>query len=294
MRITAICVALSLGSGLFIHAQSTSANSGTIRGTVLDPSGAAIPGATVEIQNPVSGYNKSVKADPRGNFELDNIRLTTYHLTRPRRDSGRHTNVNVRSPFPLEVKIYRQARGRPRTSVTVTEASDLVESRPYAHTDVDRDFFKATPRKASSSLSSLGDPVNPRNFSQFEWAFPRVRRSRLELIFLDGQPITDQQSKVFSNQIPTDAVQSMEVIQGAPPAEYGDKTSVVIVVTTRSGLGTHPRTATLRPPMALSERQMRALISLMVARIGAISFCQRYELRPFPGWSGEPGLSRPW
>jgi hypothetical protein len=54
---------------------------------------------------------------------------------------------------------------------------------------------------------------------------------------LDGQPITDQQSKVFSNQIPIDSVQSMEVIEGAPPAEYGDKTSVVVVVTTRSGLG---------------------------------------------------------
>ncbi len=54
---------------------------------------------------------------------------------------------------------------------------------------------------------------------------------------LDGQPITDQQSKVFSNQIPLDAVQSMEVISGAPPAEFGDKTSLVIDVTTRSGLG---------------------------------------------------------
>ncbi len=50
---------------------------------------------------------------------------------------------------------------------------------------------------------------------------------------VDGQPITDQQSKVFSNQIPVDSVQSMEVIEGAPPAEYGDKTSLVIVVTTR-------------------------------------------------------------
>ena len=54
---------------------------------------------------------------------------------------------------------------------------------------------------------------------------------------VDGQPITDQQSKVFSNQIPLDSVQSMEVIEGAPPAEYGGKTSLVIVVTTRSGLG---------------------------------------------------------
>ncbi|HTU44007.1 MAG TPA: hypothetical protein VMF91_03035 [Bryobacteraceae bacterium] len=29
----------------------------------------------------------------------------------------------------------------------------------------------------------------------------------------------------------------MEVIEGAPPAEYGDKDSLVIVVNTRSGLG---------------------------------------------------------
>ncbi len=54
---------------------------------------------------------------------------------------------------------------------------------------------------------------------------------------MDGQAITDQQSKVFSNQIPEDSIQSLEVISGAPPAEYGGKTSLVIVVTTRSGLG---------------------------------------------------------
>ena len=53
---------------------------------------------------------------------------------------------------------------------------------------------------------------------------------------IDGQPITDQQSKVFSNQIPVEAVQSMEVISGAPPANYGGKTSLVIDVTTQSGL----------------------------------------------------------
>lgn len=42
---------------------------------------------------------------------------------------------------------------------------------------------------------------------------------------------------MFSNQIPLDSVQSMEVIQGAPHAEYGGKTSLIINVTTRSGQG---------------------------------------------------------
>jgi hypothetical protein len=54
---------------------------------------------------------------------------------------------------------------------------------------------------------------------------------------VDGQEISDQTSKVFSNQIPSDSIQSLEVISGAPPAEFGDKTSLVIKVTTRSGLG---------------------------------------------------------
>jgi hypothetical protein len=47
-------------------------------------------------------------------------------------------------------------------------------------------------------------------------------------------------SKAFSNQIPVDAVQSLEAVNGIPPAEYGDKTTLIINVTTRSGLNLKP------------------------------------------------------
>jgi len=63
-------------------------------------------------------------------------------------------------------------------------------------------------------------------------------------ISLDNQPINDQYSKLFSNQLSLDAIQSMEVIAGAPPAEYGDKTSLVISASTRSGLGQTKPTGT--------------------------------------------------
>src|SRR5260370_1843014 len=49
--------------------------------------------------------------------------------------------------------------------------------------------------------------------------------------------MTDERSKVFSNQIPVDSIQSLEVISGGPPAEFGDKTSLVIKVRERYGLG---------------------------------------------------------
>ena len=63
---------------------------------------------------------------------------------------------------------------------------------------------------------------------------------------VDGEPITDQQSKVFSNQVPAAAIHSLEVIDGAPPAEFGDKTSLVVKVTTRSGQGVTTPTGDIR------------------------------------------------
>jgi hypothetical protein len=218
------------------YAQST--NSGTVRGSVLDPSGAVIKGATVEIQNPVSEYTRSTQTDDQGNFQFDNIPYNNYHTTAVApgfQASGE--DVNVRSPLPVALKINLKL-GTSTTSVTVTEAGDLVENDPTTHTDVDRALFDKLPLESqTSSLSSLVTLSSPGISADSNGLFHGLGDHASNSFSLDGQPITDQQSKIFSNQIPLDAVQSMEVIEGAPPAEYGDKTSVVIDVTTRSGLG---------------------------------------------------------
>ena len=113
-----------------------------------------------------------------------------------------------------------------------------METVPITHTDVDRELFDKLPLESqSSSLSSLVTLSSPGISADSNGLFHGLGDHAENSFSVDGQPITDQQSKVFSNQIPLDSVQSMEVIQGAPPAEYGGKTSVVIVATTRSGLG---------------------------------------------------------
>ena len=103
---------------------------------------------------------------------------------------------------------------------------------------MDRALFDKLPlESASSSLSSLVTLTSPGVAADSNGLFHGLGDHAENSFSVDGQPITDQQSKVFSNQIPVDAIQSMEVISGAPPAEYGDKTSLVIDVTTRSGQG---------------------------------------------------------
>ena len=55
-------------------------NSASVRGTVTDPSGAVIPGATVKIVNTVSGLSRTTKTDAAGEFEIDNVPFNTYNL----------------------------------------------------------------------------------------------------------------------------------------------------------------------------------------------------------------------
>ena len=137
----------------------------------------------------------------------------------------------------MELKISL-ALGKETQTVTVEAGADLVENTSTSHTDVDRGLFDKLPLESQSSeLSSLVTISVPGIAADSNGLFHSFGDHASNSFSLDGQPITDQQSKVFSNQIPLDAVQSMEVIQGAPPAEYGDKTSLVINVTTRSGLG---------------------------------------------------------
>ena len=129
-------------------------------------------------------------------------------------------------------------------SVTVeATGGDLIENTSTFHTDVDRRLFDKLPLESqSSSLSSLVTLSSPGIAADSNGLFHGMGDHAENSFMVDGQPITDQQSKVFSNQIPLDSIASLEVIAGAPPAEFGEKTSVVINATTRSGQGlTTPR-----------------------------------------------------
>jgi hypothetical protein len=192
----------------------------------------------VEIQNPVSGYDRTTKTDPQGNFEFDNVPYNNYHLSATAQGfQGGEQDTNVRSPLPVEVRISVML-GAANASVNVTTGGDLVETDPSTHTDVDRDLFDKLPLESNSSeLSSLVTLASPGVAADSNGLFHGLGDHASNSFSIDGQPITDQQSKVFSNQLPVDAIQSMEVIEGAPPAEFGGKTSLVIVATTRSGLG---------------------------------------------------------
>ena len=231
-----LCVLGLLAVGTTSRAQT--GNSSTIEGTVSDPSGAVVANATVTLHNPVSGLERSATTDGSGNFRFPNVPFNPYHLAVSAMGFAPYAqDVEIRSGVPLDVKINLQVAGT-SSSVTVEAAGDLLETDSTAHTDVDRQLFDRLPlESASSSVSSLVTLASPGVAADSNGLFHGLGDHASNSFSVDGQPITDQQSKVFSNQIPMDSIQSLEVIPGAPPAEYGDKTSLIINVTTRSGQG---------------------------------------------------------
>ena len=214
-------------------------NSSSIEGTVKDPSGAVVANATVEINNPVSGYSRTTMTGADGTFRFQNVPFNPYHMTvKAEKFAAYAQDVEVRSGLPTEVEVNLKMATE-ATTVNVTEnGGDLLEKVSTFHSDIDRNLFDRTPLESTSSpFSSLVTLTTPGVAADSNGLVHGLGDHAENAVSLDGQPQTDQFSKVFSNQIPADSIQSMEVISGAPPADYGDKTSLVIKVTTRSGLG---------------------------------------------------------
>jgi hypothetical protein len=234
VRVSALAL---LFAPLSVWAQSGNASS--VRGTVTDSSGAVIPGATVHISNSMSGLARSATTDATGQFTFSNIPFNPYEVDVVANGfSPLKQNFEIRSVLGTTLKLILQVAAAASTVTVEASSGDLVENDPTFHTDVDRDLFIKVPLESqSSSLSSLVTATTPGVSADSNGLFHGLGDHASNSFSVDGQSITDQQSKVFSNQLPSNSIQSIEVISGAPPAEYGDKTSLVIVATTRSGQG---------------------------------------------------------
>ena len=229
---------------LFVAAAVSSAlgqslgNAGTIEGTVVDPTGAVIAKAEISLHNAVTGYAQTVLSAGDGTFRLGNLPPNPYHLEVKAPGFGVFSqDIDIRNAIPIQVKATLAVAGS-NTSVTVEGAAEALENDPSAHVDIDRSLITRLPTfDPGASLSeaitySTGGVAADAN----GFFHPLGDHAQVSFV-IDGEPISDQQSKLFSTQLPTSAIQSLEATTGTPDAEFGDKSSLIAQVTTRSGLG---------------------------------------------------------
>ena len=139
-----------LGWTGLLHGQST----GTIRGTVTDPTGAIIPGALVNTTNTATGLKRTEKTNESGIYVFTDLPIGSYTLEvnatgfAPRRltDATLLTGQSLGLDVTLDV-------GSAGEQVTITSARDLIQtSTSEVATSVDQQQMQDLPLNARNPL----------------------------------------------------------------------------------------------------------------------------------------------
>ena len=208
----------------------------------MDPTGAVVAQAVIEIKNPLTGYKQNTISASDGSFRLVNIPPNTYHMqVKASGFSDYDQDIQVRSAVPISLRVPLQLAEAQTVLNVEAPGADVLENVPYAHNDMDSALYSKLP--TMSPGSGLSDAITlgaPGVVADSNGFFHPLGDHAQVTFSVDGEPISDQQSKQFSTQLPLNAIQSMELITGAPNAEFGDKTSLVVSAVTKSGLGQKP------------------------------------------------------
>lgn len=237
LKIFVCCLAICcLPSFAPVRAQTRTSGS-RLQGFVTDSTGAAIPNARVALREINATLPTNTVTNKAGRFEIEDLPQGRYML---RVESAgfqiSETVQEVGVANPAQVTIVLPVESA-RESVTVEGSRVDIQTSARAHTEIGESLTNSLPdtpvNGGFSSVLTLGSPGIA---ADSNGSFHPLGEHAEVSFNVDGQPISDQQSRTFSNQVSLNTVDSIDVINGAPPAEFGDKTSVTVRTVTRSGL----------------------------------------------------------
>ena len=221
---------------LFTLPASAQTRIGTIQGTVKDPNGAVVTGAAVTVVQQVTGYKQSAKTDAQGTFRIVNVPFNTYtvHVEGVGFQPADEP-IDLESAVPMNLDIALTVSGL-ADEVDVIESASIEADKTSSDTDINQTLIERQPGAAPSrgieaivaSAPGFATDDNGR-------LHPRGSESQVQYV-IDGVPVTDNLSAIFSTGLDARTLRTVEVLTGGIPAEFGDKLGGVISVNTRSGM----------------------------------------------------------
>jgi len=211
---------------------------GSLQGVVKDPTGALVPNATVTVTQPVTGYRQTTQTDAQGTFKLVNVPFNTYKIRAEAagfQPAEQSVDLETTIPFSVELSLSLE-QTTAAVTVTTGEEAMLEPDRTSSDTDINQTILErpvgAAPSRAIESIvASTPGFVTDDNGRMH----PRGSESQVQYV-IDGVPVTDNMSAIFSTSVDARTLRTVEVLTGGIPAEFGDKLGGVINVNTRSGL----------------------------------------------------------
>ena len=234
--IVSICSVFVLTAAI-AFGQSTT---GVIEGTVKDPQGAVVPGASVTITGQTAGYTQTVTANSDGLYRFERVPVGLYKITVGAISGFAETTIDT------QVVVEKTTRADVTLNISASTDTVLVTADPLGvvvdttdskvSTNITAELIDKLPL-GSNFTSAL--KVSPgTNFSPLTGGFTVDGASKAENTFLlDGQEITSYRYGTLDsiNNVPTALVKEVQVKTGGFEAEHGGASGGVISVITKSG-----------------------------------------------------------
>jgi outer membrane cobalamin receptor len=215
-----------------LWAQFAQPSTGELHLTVTDPAGLGVATA-VEIINEAQQFRSTVTTSPDGTLIARRLAFGTYQVNVAAPGFAPFTGVvQVRSVVPTEFRVTL-AVAAVQTQLTVRPPETLIDPSQTATTSF---IGAATLQQRLTALPgrAMPDVVN----TQPGWLLeangilhPRGSEYQTQYV-VDGLPLTENRSPAFAPELDPEEVQSMRVLTGGYPAEYGRKLGGVIEVVT--------------------------------------------------------------
>ena len=245
-RPVGLLATLSLFTACLIYAQGPT---GQITGIVTDPSGSAIPSASVSLSNAATGATRTAQTNLSGLYSFPALPPATYTLSVEAQGFGKQ----LRSAVTIQVQQVARVDFQ-LTVGSVAQSLDVTASAPLLSTD------DATVGQVIENKRIVDLPLNGRNYLQLTALAPGVsntssptsatsfqgglraqqsitvngQRNTFDHFTLDGIENTDPNFNTYILLPSLDALDEFKVQAATYPADYGFGV-IQVNVTTRSG-----------------------------------------------------------
>ena len=229
---------------------------GTILGSVTDPSGAFVAGATVKVRNVATGLERTTTTSADGSYSVPELPIGTYSVTVTQTGFETFAATGVAVDVATErrvdaalktgqvsTRVEVSAEDLPMVETTTNDLGGVITAQTVADMPVNgRDYTKLIYLNPGVAGSPDQISDSPGSFGEFSMNGARGRSNNY---LLDGTDMNDgyrndpaiNQAGVFgtpSTILPIDAVAEVNVLSNFEP-EYGRNAGAVVNIVTKSG-----------------------------------------------------------
>jgi hypothetical protein len=221
-------------------------NTGSIFGTVTDPSGAVIAGATVNLAEPEKGFTRTVTTSKSGEYNLPSLPVGTYTMTVT--TTGFETFVtdaiNVDADKAVKI-VAKMTIGNKSETVTVNGQGSSIDTRSSTiQTVIDEKLVESLPIDGNNVVALAGllpgvtdlnaPATNTKDTGGPTYSVSGSRNTQ-NLMLFDGLMWNNLFYNTGINFPPPNALQEISVLLNNFKAQYGRNAGSVFNVVTKSG-----------------------------------------------------------